>query len=95
MQKKTHENFAKNTEFLKTNVKFWRKSYENLSRRLYFENTRLIFRKRFIREPNRWINTKNKYRFNMRQFIDLLENTLFLKHNIKSTTGRTKIIRNI
>ena len=42
---KKEENFAKNTEYLKTNAKFLRKSCENSSKRLNFENTRLIFNK--------------------------------------------------
>ena len=36
MQK--NENFAKNTEFLITNVKFCRKSFKNYQKRLNFEN---------------------------------------------------------
>ena len=35
MQNK-NENFAKNTEFLKTNAKFWRKSCENSSKKTKF-----------------------------------------------------------
>ena len=47
---KIKENFAKNTEFLKTNAKFFEKKFQKfIKKRLNFENNK---KDGFIREPN-------------------------------------------